>query len=207
MTRQLVAPNTGVKDYAGFCLRFTQSVYGAPAQHESAWDAWNATSYKHETSENIPDVSAPVWFSHFGTYGNPPRYDNWGHVVAYIPGQGYLSSPGSGYGSKMFDSIQAVESYFNAKYVGWSEDLNGLRIAEITSNPTNNKGENEMLMIHKPSGDSNVYRYAVFSGNFWLEFVGQDVANGFARQIGSGSVPVTNDFWNVCKASAQAVKK
>lgn len=204
MTRQLVNPNPGVKDYAGFCLRFTQAVYGAPAQHSSAWEAWEATSYKHGTAESIPAVSVPVWFSHYGTYGKPPTYANWGHVVAYIPGTGYLSSPGEGYGSQIFDSIQAVEAYFNAHYVGWSEDLNGLRIAEITNTPTSSKGDTEMLMIHKPSGDANIYRYAVFSGSFWMEFVGQDVANGFSAQIGAASVKVTNDFWNVCKASAQA---
>jgi hypothetical protein len=205
MSRQIVNPNTSATDGAGWCLRFTQTVWGAPARYNSAWDAWEATTLKHSTSENIPnDIGVVVWFSHYGTYGEPAYYANWGHVVSWIPGRGYLSSPTNGVGQKWLSSIQEVERAYNSKYVGWSEDINGLRVAEITSNPTNSKGENQMLMIHKPSGDANVNRFAVFSGNFWLEFVGQETANAFSRQIGAPSTLVSNDFWNVCKASAQA---
>lgn len=208
MTTQLVDPDASVNDYAGFCLRFAQSVYSAPAQYRSAWEAWNATEYKHETSESIPYVSVPVWFSHFGTYGNPPSYENWGHVVAYIPGEGYLSSPGAGYGSKMLDSIEAVESYFNAKYVGWSEDLNGLRIAEVTPAPpvpipTNLKDVSEMMLCHKIQPDGSLV-FLLFTENFYLDFTGQEAANGFAGQIGSSSAPVSQSFFDKVKKEVEA---
>lgn len=148
MSRQLVNPNPDTVDGAGFCLRFTQTVWGAPARYESAWQAWNATTYKHGTGEPLPDVSVILWFSHFGTYGNPPRYDNWGHVVTYFPGRGFLSSPGSGVGQLWLDSIRAVESTFASKYVGWSEDINGLRVAEI-EDEMNDEQNNALMSVYK----------------------------------------------------------
>ena len=113
---------------AGWCLAFVQSVFDAPVMHESAWKAWLATERKR--NDPLPDAPVPVWFEHWGTYDTPARWDNFGHVVAYVPGKGFLSSPRSGHGSEWFDSIEAVEQAFNATYVGWSEDLNTKTIYE-----------------------------------------------------------------------------
>lgn len=157
---QLVAPNTTVTAPAGSCLAFVQKVYGAPVQYESAWKAWEAVAGKQ--TGDLPPVSVPVWFSHYGTYGNPPRYDNWGHVVAWIPGQGFLSSPGRGTGSKWLASIAEVESYFSSKYVGWSTYLNGLQIvAETSSN--GRKGKEMMFAVIKETG------VGVVAGEFSFE--------------------------------------
>lgn len=161
MSTQLVTPNTSVTDGAGWCLRFTQSVWGAPARYESAWDAWEATQHKHSTLESLPsNVGVPVWFSHFGDYDNDHTTENWGHVVSWIPGRGYLSSPQTGVGQTWCTSIAEVERLFNSSYVGWSEDINGLRVAEITQptppTPTPTKGlETDMIIIlHKDRGRS-----------------------------------------------------
>lgn len=146
MSRQLVQPDTTVTDGAGWCLRFTQSVWGAPAKYESAWYAWTATQFKH--TEPLPeDIAVVVWFSHYGTYGNPPRYDNWGHVVTYVPGQGFLSSPQSGIGQKWLATIQDVERAFNSTYVGWSEDINGLRVASYYPEPPSMTGEEDVTFV------------------------------------------------------------
>lgn len=68
---------------------------------------------------------------------------------------------------------------------------------------TPSKGKAKMLMIHRPkAGRNGQTLYAVFAEGFWLEFVGQDVANGFARQIGASSVEVSEAFWNTCKRVA-----
>lgn len=134
MYRQLVTPTADVSAAAGSCLAFVQDVYAAPKRYKSAWIAWENTAKKH--IEPLPEASVPVWFSHYGTYGKPPTYENWGHVVAYFPGTGFLSSPGTGYGSEWLPTIQAVEQRFNSNYVGWSEDLNGLQIVEYVNTPT-----------------------------------------------------------------------
>ena len=125
-----VTPNLTVQDNAGMCLRFTQSVWGAPVKYKSAWDSWLATPDKQ--SGDHPEVSCLIWFEHWGTYGT---YGNWGHVVTFVPGRGYLSSPTSGYGQQWFDSIRSVERAFNAKYVGWSPSINGLVVAKYVTGP------------------------------------------------------------------------
>ena len=215
MNTQLVTPNPDTQDYAGFCLRFTQTVWGAPAQYNSAWDSWNATEYKHSTSEPIPnDVGTVIWFSHYGSYGEPPTYANWGHVVSFIPGRGYLSSPAGQlgtYGQSWFDTIEEIEQTFNAKYVGWSEDINGLRVAEISASPQptptpNIKDIPNMMLCHKIQPDGSLV-FLLFSENFYLDFTGQDAANAFAGQIGSASAPVSQSFFDKVKAEVEAGRK
>jgi hypothetical protein len=147
MSFQLIQPNTATKDYAGYCLRFTQSVYNAPIKHATAWDAWEATQHKFYSRE-MPDVSVPVWFDHWGTYG---EYGQYGHVVAYIPGRGFLSSPTSGYGQKWLDTIEQVEATYNSTFVGWTEDINGLQVAKITQ-PTKLTNGKEMYIIKDANG-------------------------------------------------------
>lgn len=152
MWTQLVAPDTSVKANAGMCLAFVQSVYGAPVRYRSAWDAWQATTQKH--TDQLPTVSVPVWFSHYGTYGQPPSYENWGHVVAYVPSRGFLSSPGRGYGSEWLATIEEVERRFNSKYVGWSEDINGLQVATGSNSPVDSGfifGEEMRVVVGQPS--------------------------------------------------------
>jgi hypothetical protein len=204
MSAQLVTPNPNTQDYAGYCLRFAQSVWGAPVRYKSAWDAWNATQLKHSVSDPVPnDVGTLQWFSHWGTYG---YYDNWGHVVSFIPSRGYLSSPLSGYGQSWFDTIEEVERAFNAKYVGWSEDINGLRVVEISKQPVPpqppvipNDRIDTMNLCHVPQADGTT-KFVLFNDAFYLEFVGQEAANAFASQIGGSSAGVSQSFLDLIKA-------
>jgi hypothetical protein len=213
MNSQLVTPNTSVTDGTGWCLRFTQKVWGAPARYESAWKAWEATQLKHSTAENIPtDVGVVVWFSHYGTYGENGNeyYGNWGHVVSWIPGRGYLSSPTNGVGQKWLSSIQEVERAYSSKYVGWSEDINGVRVAVVNSpqpKPVKKKKEEtKMMLAHIPQPDGNLL-FLLFGDNFYLEFTGQEAANAFAGQIGSASAPVSQSFFDKVKAEVEAGRK
>lgn len=161
---QLVQPNTNATDATGMCLRFTQRVYQNlnPIYYNSAWDAWNGAQFKGQG--NVPtDISVPVYFSHYGTYGNPPTYANWGHVVAWIPGRGYLSSPAGGYGQQWFDSVEQIAWTFNAKYAGWAYDVGGLLVAKTTSDPnpspapqpTLDEGDDIMAIYLTPTGNSS----------------------------------------------------
>lgn len=204
MYKQLVQPNLDVKANEGMCLAFVQSVYGAPVRYRSAWEAWNATEQKREGS--IPNASVPVWFSHFGTYGNPPTYENWGHVVAHIPGYGYLSSPGEGYGSEVFPTIEAVEAKFNSKYVGWSLDINGLTVAEEIPDPTTKK-ETKMLICHTMDGRTPEQGplYLLFGTDFYQGFGGE--GKYFESQIGGQSMPVSREFMDSVRAFIDAGRK
>ncbi len=143
----LVPPRPWVVDLPGLCLRYAQSFYGAPARHRSARDAFDATQFKHSPDEPLPDVPVLLWFDHWGAYNDglgPYRgvpvggVANWGHVTPLIPGQGIYSSPANPRAGETFDvysTIAEVERAFNASYIGWTEDINGLRVAQIDTAP------------------------------------------------------------------------
>ena len=209
MNSQLVSPITSTTDSAGFCLRFTQTVWGAPVRYATAWQAWENTQIQHSPAENIPtDVGVVVWFDHWGTYGG--EYGQYGHVVSWVPGVGYLSSPLGGYGQKWLGSIEEVERAYNCTYVGRSEDINGLRVAGVNdSQPTpvkKKKDKTKMMLAHLPQPDGTLL-FLLFGDNFYLEFTGQEAANAFAGQIGSASAPVSQSFFDKVKAEVDAGRK
>jgi hypothetical protein len=185
---QLVQPNTSVQDGTGWCLRFTQSVWGAPARYNSAWDAWNATQHKH-TDRVMPSDSVPVWFSHYGSYGTPATYGNWGHVVSWIVTEKkFLSSPAKGYGQQWLNSIEEVERVYNSKYVGWSEDINGLRVAN-TNTPTpktTHNGETDMIIIHHYETD----RYFSVNQQYLYSYSWRPHAEFLAKIINPNGEPI-----------------
>lgn len=131
---QAVAANYNTVDYAGYCLRFTQTVFGAPVNYPTAWDAWLNQTGKHETRE-MPNADVPIFFESWGDYGFG-EYKNWGHAAVYQASTGRVfSSPGSGYGNKWFNSIAEAEAQWGMKYAGWTENLNGLQIVNYSGDP------------------------------------------------------------------------
>ena len=144
---QLVAPNLSARDVTGACLRFVQRVYQNrnTYYYRSAWIAWLNAEHK-STGRAMPDVSVPVYFKHFGTYNDGlgqygddparPYYGNWGHIVSWVPGKGFLSSPATGEGQDWYTTIEAVERAFNATYAGWALDVGGLTVATTTTSST-----------------------------------------------------------------------
>lgn len=132
---QVISPDLNQETAAGWCLMFAQNSYGAPVMHASATEAANATKLRHY-SRALPNVSVPVWFDHWGSYGSYGNtYANWGHVVNWVPGRGFLSSPATGFGQLWLSSLESVERTFNAKYRFWSLDINTLQVAKATPNP------------------------------------------------------------------------
>lgn len=134
---QKISPNLGQKVSAGWCLKFVQDSFRAPVMHETATIAANATRLR-STSRTMPNVAVPVWFWHYGTYGGVSG--EYGHVVIWVPGRGFLSSPVSGFGSLWLSSIEDVERTFLAKYRFWTRDINTLLVAEESpKNPLERK--------------------------------------------------------------------
>jgi hypothetical protein len=127
---QLVLPNLYVEDQAGFSLRHVQTCFGVPHKHSYAWVAWEATEHKHPM-EDLPNAYVPVWFSSI-TSSSVMENFNQGHVLLWDPiTQSLVGTPMSGYGQRSY-TIDMVEKHSGGKtkYVGWSEDLNGLRIVK-----------------------------------------------------------------------------
>lgn len=180
--KQIVSPNLSTETGAGWCLKFVQDSFRAPRMYNSATQAANSTKSRN-SSRYMPSVAVPVWFDHWGTYQGV--YDNWGHVVVWVPGRGFLSSPGIGYGQLWLGSIGAVEKTFNAKYRFWSLDINTLTVAEPVNVPTPDTGQEE------DEEDMNVgmYRkdgatYHVVIGNY---------SSGFKLEYQTGSGEYNND--------------
>lgn len=124
---QLIMPNLFIEGNSGFSLQYVQDAYNAPRAHQDAWHAWEATKYKHLTQDadyELPDVFVPVFFRSI-TEGH-----NYGHVGIWDPYLGALhTTPYGGYG-KIIIPIEMIEKKSGGMSVcvGWSEDLNGLRI-------------------------------------------------------------------------------
>lgn len=137
---QLAYPNLNQKTSAGWCLKFAQDSFGAPVMHATATIAANATKHRNY-SRDMPNVAVPVWFWHYGTYNGVSG--EYGHVVDWVPGRGFLSSPVSGFGQLWLSSIEEVEKTFNAKYRFWSLDINTLLVAEPVKEPTPESGQEE----------------------------------------------------------------
>jgi len=124
MYKQLIYPDISIETNAGWCLWETQEIYHVPHLYHSAWEAWEATKLKHY-DRTMPNASVPCYFEHWGTYGTPPTYGNWGHIVAYVPDVGFVSSPMNGEGQDIFQTLEEIEQNYNCTFVGWSEDLSG----------------------------------------------------------------------------------
>lgn len=161
---QLIQPNLGVKGTLGNCLMYSREVFGIAKKYDSAWEGWSNSALKHG-DQSFPSVAVPVWFEHWGTYGSPPKYGNWGHVAVRMPnGQIYSSPYNSRTSHAVLSSIQEVEKLYKCKYVGWSEDVNGVRVAKPGGDPPMAPDEEneayqivlERAMEHGGSGRSGI---------------------------------------------------
>jgi len=160
---QIRQPDTSAVEAPGWCLGMATKVFFGPeGGYACAKDAWNASPTQNG-SRDMPGVSVPVWFSWVGDLGYG-AYD-YGHVVVWVPGRGFLSSPGrwtDPVGQQWFGSIQEIENWFGCRYLGFTLDImpNGT-VAEWTNEPT---PEPAPAPAPSPSGNT----YIVFEGdNLW----------------------------------------
>lgn len=135
---QRTKPNTRVTDGMGWCLRFTQSVFDAPVRYNSARQAWDHQKGRHVGKLPPEGLVVPIWLDHYGTYGTPPKYDNWGHVCVSLGDGRILTSPlllkqlqANGKGQAVYPSLAAmIKDLGNGQYLGWSEYMNDKLIVE-----------------------------------------------------------------------------
>lgn len=128
--RQLIAPNLSTTGKVGLCLAYARQVFGVGAVYPTAWQGWLNVKYRH--TDAIPgDVAVPLWFSGAGGAG---------HVAIHVPGKGIYSSPyKSGQAYAVLSSIAEIERIYKVKYVGWSEDINNVRV--VTQEEIMNNGD------------------------------------------------------------------
>jgi len=141
--RQLVFPNLETKDLPGWCLRFAGNAFATRTRpFPDAWSAWLGATKRH--NDALPNVAVPVFFTWQGTIDGITK--NWGDVAIWVPGKGVFGTPlrGSGNSSRWDPDVATRARVIGggAKYVGWTEDLNGIKIIEemIVNNPASNAG-------------------------------------------------------------------
>lgn len=126
---QLRKPDLTVKDKMGYCLRYARSVFSINPKYYTARIAWDKANYKHYGTRPT-NVAVPVWYSWKATLDG--KYQDWGHVAINVPGKGVYSSPirssqvAKGYA--IYKTPESLGSALGAKYLGWSEDINGVRV-------------------------------------------------------------------------------
>lgn len=132
---QLINPNFTIKEVAGRCLQYSETVFGHPGVGDTAWDEWNNTKLKHRDRNFPSGVAFPVWFDWSGNIkwsDGVIRWGRYGHV-AVMAGDGTIySSPLSGVGRATFPSVDALTRAFGngMTYVGWSEDIANVKVIE-----------------------------------------------------------------------------
>lgn len=162
--KSLVKPDLSIRVNVGWCLSLARQVLRAPAGGDNAHLAYLNTKYRHSPSEPLPDVPVAVWLGHYGTYRTEARgweTKEWGHVVVWIPGRGFISSPGEGdYPSQEWlPTLDAVIQRFGINkqgtkegvYWGWSEDISGVRVAINEDQESKPDWEEEMQIISSTS--------------------------------------------------------
>lgn len=123
--QQLVTPNLNVKAQLARCLQYVQNAFGSPNAGVSATYAWNQTQYKH-FDEPPRDVYYLAWYEYYGYVDGV--YDNWGHVTIGFNGTQYSSPYTNKTTHDTIPSISEVERIYKCKYIGWSEDMAGLKV-------------------------------------------------------------------------------
>lgn len=113
---QMHAP---VKDFAGLCLQFVRMCFGLGAVHPSAIAAWNAAGRRHPTTDagTIPRGVPVFW-----------RIGDFGHIALSLGGGLCLSTDVKRRGRVDIVRIDAIREAWGAQLLGWSEDLNGVRV-------------------------------------------------------------------------------
>lgn len=166
---QTLTLNLSAVGQVAYCLRYADRIAGLSNGEDTAWIGWeNTAGDNHPPTVPLPtDVAVPCWFSYF------LNGVNLGHVVWWVPGKGFYSSPYSTSKTATYQqgtntravlpSIAEVERIYGVKYVGWSEYISGEQVIKGVQMDIFNKGDAINL---------NVWLYGKDMGRF------QEYANG-----------------------------
>lgn len=126
----------------GYCLAFVRLSYGdVPARGGSAASAWRNAKIKHG-----PDVPAPLGVPQFWTGGSK----GYGHIVLSAGDGTVWTTDKAGPGKISRERFQDVHRWLGRShtYVGWSEDLNGVRIiSDAVRQPTPSTTRLECVIV------------------------------------------------------------
>jgi len=109
----------------GLCLKFTRTCFNVAAMQNAspaggyALLAWQRAKYKHGVGAKRPPAGVPVFFDQLGRYGH----------VAVSAGNGNCYTTDYPEPNRIaLVPIVAIERGWGCRYLGWSEDINGVRV-------------------------------------------------------------------------------
>lgn len=179
MARQLVPPNVAINEQAGRCLSYARRVFGAPAVESTAWEAWSKVQYRH-TDRSFPiGVAFPVFFDWWGQLEGDDQKYQYGHAAVQTADGKVWSSPLTGYGRAVFASVDdLVRSFGNGmKFVGWSEDISGVKVMEGDNVVTISDEEYKDLQNWKAIGlDAAAFKNGIVNSTAWTQEFATDIS-------------------------------
>lgn len=105
--------------FGGLCLQFTRLVFGVPALYATAYKAYLGAEHKHPGDTN-PPYGVPVFWA-------PHDPGGAGHVAPSL-GNGLVRTTNSATQTVYTVAISKITSAWGMPYLGWTEDLNGVRV-------------------------------------------------------------------------------
>lgn len=129
--KQLKTPDLNVDVIPGWCLAAVKDAFGVQAKYASATLGWQH-SIQHQDKNFPENVYIPIWFS----IPSVPE----GHVAILNTYNGYIYSTSSKTSTKftVHTSLDAMIKYYgslNLTYLGWSEDVNDIKVIEEVDMP------------------------------------------------------------------------
>lgn len=104
--------------WEGLCLKWVRSCFDIPARYPSAIVAWNHVAREDRHGGKRPPAGVPVFWA-IGKYGHIALSDGDGRVWSTdIRRRGKVDRV----------TIDYVNNHWGARYLGWSETLNGKRV-------------------------------------------------------------------------------
>jgi hypothetical protein len=123
--KQLITPTPDIWCRPGWCLEYVRKTFGQPARYDSATDAWEASTSKHQDRQFPEGMAVPVWY---GLHKEPA-----GHVVLRMPDGSCYSTSDLTNTPHHHPSLAHLEEYYAyygmpLSYRGWTEDMAGTRV-------------------------------------------------------------------------------
>lgn len=180
---QLVVPNPNIPCEPGMCLQYVRQTFGAPIVEPTATAGWNNAQYQH-TDYNFPEgVCVPLWFAIPGVPA--------GHVVLLMADGSIYSTSDDATVPHHHPSLNDLIWYYGPRvepqyqlelqYLGWSEDISGVRVVQNTEITTESVAET----MAKLDNDDLLNIYKVV----WFGMAGADLIPNEAN--GNGEWPYT----------------
>ena len=131
------------KDWTGMCLQFVRSCFDVGPVAPSAIAGWKAARLRHELGDldKIP-AGVPVWWA----------TGQFGHVALSIGDGKCISTDILRRGKPDVVAIGTIADRWGARFLGWSEDINGVRITTPPA-PGATDEEEELMALEQKTLD------------------------------------------------------